>query len=146
MHTGLSDRLLGAAYAHHFPPAPEPEPVAPLAFETSLERHRKAAAFAADFYQERGVLGDALEGLMLRACRCPECRKASIFVMRPFAAHWTKFRGLVRLTRDRRALLNQCGICGLYADRKLLALEEGVNLSGELVAARLRDLQRPNEA
>ena len=76
-HTGLSERLLGAAYAHHFPQTREPEPAVPLAFETILERQRKAATFAADFYRERGVPGDALEGLMLWACRCPECRKPS---------------------------------------------------------------------
>lgn len=140
-HTGLSDRLLGAAYAHHFPKeAPDPEPAPPLAFETSLERHRKAAEFAAAFYQVRGISGEALGGLVLRACRCPHCRKAGVFVMSPYAVHWTQFRGLVQLSKDRRTLLNYCGHCQTYAHRKLLGLEEGATLPGELVAARLLDL------
>lgn len=89
--------------------------------------------------------GDTLHGLMLRACRCPHCRKTGVFVMSPFAGRWAQFRGLLQLSQDRMRLFNNCGQCGTYAERKLLALEDGVTLPGELVSARLTDLRRSQD-
>ncbi|MBZ9715630.1 competence protein CoiA family protein [Deinococcus multiflagellatus] len=139
-HEGVSDRLLGAAYAVHFPKVVEP--ARPSAFEATLERQRRTADFAAAFYQARQVPGHALLGLHVKACRCPgrECRAPGVFVMSTFAPEWRAFGPLARLSRDRQHLLNFCGACGAYADRKLLGFEDGVSLVGDLVAARLSEL------
>lgn len=139
-HTGQNSRLLGEAYAHHYPHAFEPETVPVTALDGALERLRGAASFAGEFYHARGVPGEALAGLLLRACRCPQCRQVGVFVMSTFVPQPGRFRGLVTLSQDRQSVYNGCGHCRAYVDRKRLVHEKGVNLPGELAAARMLEL------